>query len=267
MFTNYSLSKLLYSIRPSACLGVALFASSAYGMHDYTIILIFTSTFLGSACCFLINDIFDRKKDLLNDKKRPIATGALPLNAAIWAAIITGLSYLLLAGFLGLATLIIAFITLFTFLTYSWINNRHGFIANLIVAIMVAISFVYGGILREIDEVLILILTSAFFVSISREIMLDISDMKGDQAVGKTSIPLQFSEKITKLFILSGYLLGSIPIFLLFNQPVNFELTFAILLSLWLPMLAFTKHPKWAMWNVRSSHIFFGFLILTLAIR
>ena len=263
---------LLYSIRPSACLGVALFAVAAYQDTSDPLLLtiIFGGAFSGAASCFLINDLHDIEKDLLNEKQRPIATGRLPKNQVIYAIVIFLTAYIWLSIFLGTISVIICLATTLIFFTYSKINHAYGFFANITVAVCVVLSFLYGGSLVQFDDTLILLTISTFFVIVSREIMLDVLDKKGDLMFGKSSIPLSKSNNIVITIIFIGYLLGTVPLLFLMGEAWILTISISTMLAiLWLPLLMCIFLPRldWMLFNIRSSHGFFGLLIAILFLR
>ena len=266
------LSRLFYSIRPSACLGVALFAVATFqnAKEVMTMTVIFLSTFAGAAACFLVNDIYDREKDLLNNKNRPIATGALPKSVAVSSAVTFSVCYLGASIYLGIYPLILFTITMVTFLIYPKINNTYGFLANVLVAVNVALAFVYGGILNEMDKSAVLLMISVFFVTVSREIMLDALDVNGDEEIGKCSVPLRVGKRKMTIVVVAGYFLASIPLVLLINQEALFSIfIITMLAALWLPLIVRIAFPRmdWILFNIRSSHTFFGLLIALMFLR
>lgn len=268
------LRNVLYSIRPSACLGAALFATAAYQqVLDTEAIVIFFSVFSGSACCFIINDIHDREKDLLNGKERPIATGALGLKQARISAWFFGGVYLAMSFRLGAFHLLIFSITMFIFLVYPIVNNRYGLLSNLLVAVSVCLSFIYGaGQVLQHDKILWITILATFFLIIGREIMLDGLDSKGDQAVGKKSIYIKYGEKKTIWIVIGWYVLGSTPLMFLLIESYSFAISLtliALLAALWIPLIVSISYRKinWMLFNIRTSHLFFALIIMILFIR
>jgi 4-hydroxybenzoate polyprenyltransferase len=263
---------ILYAIRPSACAGVALFAASAFRNYEdvETFTLILIATFLGSAACFLIGDIHDTEKDRLNNKQRPIVSGNLSKGEAWRIAVGLLVVYIVISAYLGAEVLAIAMITTVIFFAYPFVNNRFGFLANVIVAICVMLSFVYGAALGGFSVILIYLMLSAFWVTISREIMLDALDIEGDRLIGKSSIPMAISTKATKAITRIGFTLGSLPIVLIilsgYLDPGWGSL---LLASLWLPTFVnyFKKETNWFLFNIRTSHVFFGIIIVILLTR
>ncbi|MEQ9425909.1 MAG: UbiA family prenyltransferase [Cyclobacteriaceae bacterium] len=267
-------SNLLYSIRPSACLGVSLFALASYQdlSKIYISTLIFVATFSGSAACFLINDIVDRKKDLLNKKHRPISTGALSLGIAKWVSVILILAYMGLSALLSVNNFILSVLTVSIFLFYPGINNRNGLLSNALVAISVSMSFLYGVIIKDIDLLIWAIMVSSFFIIIAREIMLDGLDIAGDKAFGKPSIPISFGENGAFWSVAFGFVLGTIALIYSVFQSTTTSSSIILILAifaLWIPLVIskFQSNLNWMLFNVRSTHLFFALIIAALFLR
>jgi 4-hydroxybenzoate polyprenyltransferase len=266
------ISALFYSIRPSACLGIALFAIAGQGRWDdlFVSTLTFASAFIGGAGCFLINDIFDREKDLKNNQLRPIATGEIPVRPAFIVSVICCSTMLVSAVFLTLNTVILATFLITAFWLYPYINQRFGLLANIWVSVCSALAFLYGALVYDVTALVYLAMLSTFFVNAAREILLDSLDQAGDQAVGKCSIPLVYGENRTKTIVSIFFGFGSIVLLVYLRYfPATWPWIIILLLMLWIPFFMKKNEGfnKWALFNVRTSHLFFITLIVLLFIR
>lgn len=266
------ISALIYSIRPSACIGIALFATAGLGRWDdlFITILTFSAAFIGGAGCFLINDIFDREKDLKNNKLRPIATGEISVKTAFTISVICCLVMLVACIFLSLNTFIFAVLLIVGFWLYPYINLHFGLLSNIWVSVCSILAFFNGAMVYELTPLIYLAMFSTLFVNTGREILLDGLDQAGDRAVGKPSIPLMYGEKRTEIIVSFLYLLGSIAMLVYLRYfPGVWPWISILLLLIWVPFSMKRKEGfrKWALFNVRTSHIFFGVLIVLLFVR
>jgi len=178
---------VLYSIRPSAGLIVAAIVFAAFKPNESEIIesiLLGIAAFAGSSFCFLINDIVDREKDLLNGKNRPIATGELPLKWAYGSVIFFMVIYLSTTFLFSQMVFYLAIFSVIVFLLYVPINQKLGFWANLVVAFCASGSIWGVGIIRSFDEALFYLAFISFLMITAREILLDWLDIKGDENIG-----------------------------------------------------------------------------------
>ncbi|MEO1254960.1 MAG: UbiA family prenyltransferase, partial [Bacteroidota bacterium] len=222
--------------------------------------------------CFLVNDIFDVDKDLLNNRDRPIATGIVPIRLATRTSIFFAVMFIASTWFLSFRAFALSFIFIFITGIYSFINRKTGFLANLIVALMISATQWGTGILKP-DEFLWTSSIFLLFLSIPREILLDWLDMYGDEKSGKKSIPLRHSPRRVKLLIVLFLILASLPL-LQAIYTLKADIVLIILLALtvafsWISFVPFFRKPddNGALASVRMSHISYAFLILALFSR
>ena len=266
---------VLYTIRPSATFGACFLVLGAFnpGRDDvHLVIPLMICTFFGSAFCFLVNDIYDREKDLLNEKFRPIATGIISLQLATILSVLFALIFLTSSYFLGTTVFILSFLFLALSTIYSYVNHTSGFLANIIVALIVS-GTQWGVAILKPDSFLLFSSLFLFFITIPRELLLDWLDKKGDEATGKHSIPIQHSVKrLTRLILIilllstSALLVGML---LLPLMTVPFLFIALTIISAWLAFWKFLweSNDKHALLSARISHITFAFLIVALLTR
>lgn len=230
-----------------------------------------TAAFFGSAFCFLINDFFDREKDLLNDKKRPIATGVLPANIAKTTAVIFMLGFLASTWFLGTTAFMLSFGFLAIALVYSYINAKTGLFANVTVALMVS-GTQWGVAIIQPDDFLWVSSAFLFFLSIPREVLLDWLDLSGDEKSGKRSFPMNHSMTSTKWLVILCLILTTGTTYFVHQADIpQISLMFfvAATATVWISFIPFLRKANnvSALQGVRLSHVSFAFLILALFSR
>ncbi len=264
---------ILYSIRPSATLGACLLVLAAYNpvQNEVTLILpLMLASFFGGSFCFLINDIYDREKDLLNNKKRPIATGLIPIRLVVGTSIVCAVIFLISTWYIGLYAFILSFGFLFIATAYSAINAKTGLFANVIVALMVS-GTQWGVAIIQPDAFLIMSSVFLFFLTIPREILLDWLDLIGDKKSGKQSFPMSHSARDTKWLIAICLPICSGSVYPLLSNYEWISVTFYLIaiVTSWLSFVPFMKKASnnTALRGVRLTHISFAFLILALFSR
>ena len=274
-YTFKIIKAIAYTIRPAATFGACLLVLAGFNPERAEwkqALVLLLATFLGSAYCFLLNDIFDRKKDLLNDKKRPLVTGELPVKLAFLVTVLLAVGFVASSWFLGMIPFILAFVFLIIASFYSLINVKTGILANIIVAFVVS-GTQWGVAIIKPDPILWISSSFLFFYTIPREILLDWLDMSGDKKFGKQSAPLNFSLRKLKWTLITTLALASvsfvIAIQLYLSNTLSVALGCFVLLFTWLSFLPFFKtsdHAQ-ALSSVRWSHVTFVFLIFTLLSR
>lgn len=265
---------IVYSIRPSASIGACLLVLAAYQPQSnewIEVIRLMICTFTGSAYCFLLNDIYDREKDLLNKKYRPIASGALPLKVAGVVAAMFGILFLICAFFFGWIVFLLSILFLGLTSFYSYLNVKSGFLANFVVAFIVA-GTQWGVFFIKPDSILIPAAAFLFFISIPREMLLDWMDADGDSAYGKNSLATSTSR--TQFNLIMILMLVGMSISLLFlSKNVDTFLAraffIASIITAWISFIRFfhTSNRKNALFGVRFSHLTFALYIVAMLIR
>lgn len=150
----------------------------------------FMAGFLLIGSSMIFNDYYDREIDAINSPERPLPAGlVIPSQAVSFAAVLAALGFLC-AVRTGIATLIIAVLSMVIGFAYnSWLK-KSGLFGNILVSLNVAVPFVYGGFATGSNHLfpLLVFSTLAFLSSLGREIVKGIVDVQGDAAKGVKSI-------------------------------------------------------------------------------
>jgi geranylgeranylglycerol-phosphate geranylgeranyltransferase len=128
----------------------------------------------------ILNDYFDREIDRINHPDRPIPKGQISPQNALNSAISIFICIVILTFFINFYSFIITIIALVLMVGYELTLKNRGLVGNLTISALVAFLFLLGGAaVTHLESVLILALL-AFFATLSREIVKDIEDIKGD---------------------------------------------------------------------------------------
>ena len=171
-----------------------------------------------------INDVYDIEIDKINQPKRPLPQGLVSIKLAISLSLI--LLFLGLVSSLFISFYNLAIAGLFSLLSWSynvW-GKKNGFIGNSMVALSMAIPFIFGGIITGNLSILTWSISLLAFLSgMGREIIKTISDIEGDRSKGIKSVSITLGPKnaarIASLFFFVAILISFIPIY--FNL-INF---------------------------------------------
>jgi 4-hydroxybenzoate polyprenyltransferase len=201
---------------------------------------------------YVINDYFDIKIDGINRPGKMVVNKLISARAAIKLHLVLSGVAILLGFYLGWRVKSIGFGLVFPFITgllwiYSAKYKRTLFWGNFIVAGLSAFVIIivwlfeffwlrldviqFAGLVPDIRGVSVIFMayaTFAFLVSMVREIIKDMEDVEGDQAVGCKTLPIVIGMQFTR-YIAGGILL--LTFFLLVVAQVtlynrNLDLTF-----------------------------------------
>jgi len=183
---------------------------------SFQLLLAFIVVFLISSSGMVINDYFDYIIDKINRPKRPIPSKRISRKNALNYAISLFLIANIVALFLNFYTFALAVFNTFIVFIYSWKLKRKLLIGNLLVSWLVASTFFFGSLLKEVITVTILILfLVAFSSNVGREIAKTIEDIKGDRKIKAKTLPIiagkNFAAWITCVFIIFAIIFSFLP--------------------------------------------------------
>lgn len=161
-----------------------------------------SSTLMLAASGYIINDYYDVKIDYINKPERVIVGKVLKRRIAmIWQMglnIVGILIGFLLSPWIGLVHCFSAFMLWL----YSNQLKRLPFIGNLIIAILTGLAVIVVAMLfREKNWLIITYAYFAFGITLVREIIKDMEDLKGDENFGCKTLPIVWGIRKTKQFL------------------------------------------------------------------
>ncbi len=198
---------------------------------DWKFFLLVVCTVFVAAAGYIINDYYDVKIDLINKPKRVVIGKVLHRRIAMISHFILNTVACFLAVFLGWK--IFAIIVATTILMWFYANElkRTALIGNLLISVLTGLSvympvFLYG----TEKQTLLLYALFACFISLVREIIKDMEDIKGDEEFGCKTLPIVWGIRKTKnvIYLISLLFVCIISIILIQAAP-NTQLYFLIL--------------------------------------
>ena len=169
--------------------------------------------FLAGAVVFIvtgagnsINDYFDHKIDAINKPERPIPSGRIPLRTAGIYSSALFMVGIILAFLINTILGAIALLSSLMMIWYAYSLKRMLIVGNLTISFLTGLCFVFGGIV--VDQIMVSIYLGffAFLMTMAREIVKDMEDVKGDQAEGASTLPIVYgnvvSSKLAAFFMI-----------------------------------------------------------------
>ena len=171
-------------------------------LSDYKLLLISISTVLIAAAGYIINDYYDVKIDFVNKPERVVVDKLLKRRVVMAAH-----SILNFAG-IGIGFLVSFKIALINFLSalLLWLYSNHlkrlPFVGNVAVALLTGAALLVIAIYYQKNMFLVLVYAIfAFSITLIREIIKDIEDVKGDTVFGCRTLPVIWGIRKTKMII------------------------------------------------------------------
>ena len=145
-----------------------------------------------------LNDYIDYEIDKINRPDRAISSGLVLRNHAL----VLSLSSLIMGVLIALrlnkdSQLLSIGVSLPLIIAYNLKLKNYPLIGNIIVSLILAMSFIYAGLGFEKTEPLIIPALLAFGLTLIREIVKDLADIKGDKSAGLMTFPIVYGKKKT----------------------------------------------------------------------
>jgi len=246
-------SAMVSMIRPvnSIMVGFAVIVGIAVSSKNYAEIFTLTSAFgfltgfFISAFSMVSNDVYDFEIDKINQPGRPLPSGLITVREATVFSICLLLLGLLSSAVLGIPNLAIAALFALVGWYYNFRGKKLGLLGNSLVAISLAIPYIFGSIAMH-DYALnlgyLLALTS-FLAGMGREVLKGISDVPGDRLRGVKTVASNYGTiaagRVSAIFFLLAIFSSVLPVIMgllsgtgLFLYSVLIGLTDAVFLFL-----------------------------------
>jgi 4-hydroxybenzoate polyprenyltransferase len=208
-------------------------------LYDLRLFVLSASTVLIAAGGYIINDYYDVKIDLVNKPDRVVIGKGITRRYALLFHTLLSITGILFGLALNWRIGAINFGSVFLLWWYSNDLKRHPVIGNVVVSILTAIAILMVDALYTTGNILIVsYATFAFFMTLIREIIKDMEDLKGDDTFGCKTLPIVWGLRRTK-FLLYGLLLVFVVTVLVLNYlfiklPLYYFLVFLFPPLLWL---------------------------------
>lgn len=145
-----------------------------------------------------LNDYFDYKIDKINRPDRAISSGLVLRNHAIVFSLFAFILGTLFALQLNKNSQLVSVgVSLPLIIGYNAKLKNFPLIGNIVVALILSLSFIYAGFVFDNIKPLIIPALLAFGLTLIREIVKDMADVIGDKAVALKTFPIIYGENKT----------------------------------------------------------------------
>ncbi|MGQ4915794.1 MAG: geranylgeranylglycerol-phosphate geranylgeranyltransferase, partial [Candidatus Asgardarchaeia archaeon] len=217
-------------------LGGLLVLKSCTISNILTLLLTCISGILIASAGHVINDYVDFEIDCINAPYRPLPSGVISKRQALlffFALIVIGNVLTLLINSL---TFVIGLVASILLVAYSTHLKRSGFLGNLSIASLAALTFLFGGSSVVVSYVIVFPAIFAFFLTLGREILKGVEDLEGDKKYNVQTLAVHYGPKkaaIISIFLFSIVILIS-PFPWIFGYFNRIYLILALLVDIFL---------------------------------
>jgi 4-hydroxybenzoate polyprenyltransferase len=215
------------------------FLIAMHTLNDVPLFLLSLSTVLIAAGGYIINDYYDVKIDYINKPDRVVIGKKITRRYAILFHIVLSSIGILLGYYLSWKIAAINVLSVFLLWVYSNYLKRLPFVGNLTVAFLTGLAVLVVDIFYQAQSSLVVIYALfAFFMTLVREIIKDVEDLKGDNSFGCKTLPIIWGIRKTKIFI-NAIIIVFVVLVIVLNQvykalPFKYHMIFLFLPLLWL---------------------------------
>ncbi|HTJ49208.1 MAG TPA: geranylgeranylglycerol-phosphate geranylgeranyltransferase [Cyclobacteriaceae bacterium] len=208
-------------------------------IFNFHFFLLCSSTVLIAAAGYIINDYYDVKIDFVNKPDRVVIGKSITRRFAILYHVIFSSLGILIGLYLSWRVAAVNVFSVFLLWLYSNNLKRQPFIGNLSVAFLTGLSiYVVEVFFRTGNSFVIIYASFSFFMTLVREIIKDMEDLKGDNIFGCRTLPIVWGVRKTKM-IIYGILAILASTVLLLNEfytrlPIHYFILFLFVPLIWL---------------------------------
>lgn len=180
----------------------AIFLIDRQLITDWKLFLLACSTAIIAAAGYIINDYYDIKIDLINKPDRVVIGKSIARRYALLFHTLLSVLGVLIGFLLNWKLGLIHFMSAFLLWWYSNSLKRQPFVGNFVVGWLTGISVVIVNVLYDTTNSLVIIYALfAFFMTLVREIVKDMEDLKGDNTFGCKTLPIVWGVRKTKWMV------------------------------------------------------------------
>lgn len=193
-----------------------------YILQEKEIYLLSLGTVLIAAAGYIINDYYDVKIDVINKPDKMVIDRGLSRRNALVIHTVFNLVAVAIGYYISLNVMLFFFATTFLLWLYSNQLKRIALIGNLVVASLSSAAILILGLYYHDNFQLILFFTLlSFLMSLVREIIKDMEDIKGDMIHGCKTLPIVWGITKTKT-LLYFIIINIIALFLYYQIEVKY---------------------------------------------
>lgn len=194
----------------------AFFLAEADVFRDLRLFFLSVSTVLIAAGGYVINDYYDVKIDYINNPDRVVVGKTIHRRFAILLHVALSVFGIFVGFFVSWKLAVVNVFSVSVLWFYSNLLKRLPFIGNFTVALLTGASIAILVFLYDANTILILIYALfSFFITLVREIIKDMEDLKGDNTYGCKTLPIVWGirkTKITLYLLIAAFLISVVAI-------------------------------------------------------
>lgn len=187
-------------------------------LFDLNLFYIVLASTLTIASGYIINNFYDAQKDLINRPKKSMLDRLVSQQTKLHVYFALNLFVTLLAFMVSWRAVFFFSGYIFLIWFYSHKLKKYPLIGNLTAAFLAVLPF-FGILMyfKNFYQVIFAHATFLYLLILTRELIKDLENIKGDFVADYRTIPVMFGEKMSKTIITALTFLTIIPVYLLID--------------------------------------------------
>jgi len=185
---------------------------------DLHLFLIVLASSLTIASGYIINNFYDAQKDLINRPKKSMLDRLVSQKTKLYVYFSLNIIVTFLAFIVSWRAAVFFSVYIFLIWFYSHKLKKYPIIGNLTAAFLAVLPF-FGILMyfKNFYEVIFAHASFLYLLILTRELIKDLENIKGDLVANYRTIPVMFGEKVSKQLITVLTFLTVIPVYLLID--------------------------------------------------
>ncbi|OED29661.1 UbiA family prenyltransferase [Methanosphaera sp. WGK6] len=164
-------------------------------VYNWEIILGAITVFIATGAGNTINDYYDYEIDKINKPQRPLPSGRIKKENALYYSLILYFIAIIMGFIISFENGITVIICTILMIIYAYNFKQKCLIGNITVALLTGLTFVFGGLIINQLYTSIILGFFAFLMTLSREIIKDTEDIEGDLKENAQTFPIKYGSK------------------------------------------------------------------------
>ena len=224
---------------------------------DRPLFALIVATVLSIASGYIVNNFYDAEKDSINRPQQVTIEKLVSQNTKLMVYFILNLLVVIIASYVSFRAVLFFSVYIFAIWFYSHKIKKRPIIGNLISAILTITPFFAIFLYYKNFSSLIFVFGFYLFLILSmRELVKDLSNLKGDLVLNYKTIPVVYGEIYAKFMILFLVLANvSVTSFLLLSYDLgrmDYFFYFSVLLLSLVLLLLFKAHKHQQYFRIHS---------------
>lgn len=186
---------------------------------DLNLLMLVLASASAIAAGYIINNFYDSEKDLINRPGKTMLDRLVSQNIKLSAYFVLNFISVICASYVSFRAVLFFSIYIFGIWFYSHKLKKYLFIGNITAAILAVIPFFAVFIYyKNFDQVIFVHATFLFLLISMREVIKDLTNLKGDLVQNYQTIPVVYGEKVAKQMLTVLAILTLVPTVLLITK-------------------------------------------------